>query len=103
MASKKELSFFCVIPAPVILDKELMPNAKLLYGLIAGLENEKGYCWAKNSYFEKSLNCSKDTIIRMLNSLEQKGFIGKEIIYSKQNPSQVIERHLYVKLGVRGE
>lgn len=96
MAANEKMSYYCVIPATVMLDKELPDKAKLLYGHIAGLANERGYCWAVNKYFEDMFDVTERTIIRLLNELIDKKYIYKEIIYSEENTEQIIERRLYL-------
>lgn len=76
-------SYFAVIPASVRYDDTLIPNAKLLYGEITALCNEKGYCWASNDYFASQYKVGKSTIQNWLKSLEDRGFIYREVKYKK--------------------
>ena len=68
-------SYCAIIPASVRYDKRLCPNAKLLYGEITALCNEKGYCWATNAYFSTLYNVSIRSIINWINELENAGHI----------------------------
>lgn len=68
-------SYYAIIPASVRYDKRLCPNAKLLYGEITALCNEKGYCWATNAYFSTLYNVSIRSIINWINELENAGHI----------------------------
>lgn len=71
-----EKSYYAIIPASVRYDKKLCPNAKLLYGEITALCNEKGYCWATNSYFSGLYGVSNRSIVNWINELEQAGHIS---------------------------
>ena len=87
-------AYYAIIPAEVRYAN--IPNgAKLLYGEITALANEKGYSWASNAYFSELYQVGTRTIKRWINILEQNGFIGKEIIY-KEDSKEVDERHLYI-------
>lgn len=81
--NKPQRSYYAIIPASVRYDEELTPNAKLLYGEITALCNEKGYCWATNSYFANLYQKDKSTIIRWLQQLEEKGYITRDVVYKK--------------------
>jgi uncharacterized phage protein (TIGR02220 family) len=88
-------SYYAIIPANVRYDKELTPNAKLLYGEITALCNEKGYCWANNSYFADLYNVSKVSISKWINQLINKQYIYSEIIY-KQGSKEIDKRYIYI-------
>lgn len=88
-------SYYAIIPANVRYDKGLNSNAKLLYGEITALANEKGYCWASNGYFADLYDVSHRTIIRWINDLIDKKYITTEIIY-KENSKEVSERRLWI-------
>jgi DNA-binding transcriptional ArsR family regulator len=89
-------AYYAVIPAEVRYDKELTPNAKLLYGEITALCNEKGYCWATNEYFANLYGVSKITISKWINQLVKKGYIHSEMIY-KEGTKEIISRYLKIK------
>ena len=77
MEDKK--SYFAVIPANVRYDNELPASAKLLYGEITALCNEKGFCWAKNEYFSELYQVSEKTIKRWIGALEKNDYISSKI------------------------
>ena len=77
VAEKK--SYFAIIPANVRYDDDLSANAKLLYGEITALCNEKGYCWASNDYFSQLYGKSTRTIRRWIGDLINKNYIKSEI------------------------
>lgn len=91
MEEKK--SYYAIIPANVRYDVDLTPNAKLLYGEITALCNERGYCWASNDYFAKLYNVSKSSITKWVSALVKKGYIYNEIIY-KEGSKEVLNRYL---------
>lgn len=74
-------SYYAIIPADVRYDKRLTPNAKLLYGEITALCNEKGYCWASNSYFSELYGVSKVSISKWIAALETLGYIKIDMEY----------------------
>ncbi len=87
--------YYAVIPAKVRYSNNLIPSSKLLYGEITALCNEKGFCWASDSYFQKLYGVSRSTIQRWLESLEKEGFITREVIY--KSGSKEIEKR-YIRL-----
>jgi hypothetical protein len=88
-------SYYAIIPANVRYDDELPANAKLLYGEITALCNEKGYCWAGNEYFAKLYNVSKTSISKWIAALIARGYITSEIIY-KEGTKQILNRYIRI-------
>lgn len=88
-------SYYAIIPANVRYDKDLTPNAKLLYGEITALCNEKGYCWASNAYFAELYSVSKVSISKWINQLVEKRYISTEIIY-KEGSKEILNRYLRI-------
>ena len=88
-------SYYAIIPANVRYDKTLPPNAKLLYGEITALCNEKGYCWASNDYFANLYDVSKCTISRWIAKLAKARYINTKISY-KEGTKEIANRYIYL-------
>ncbi|RPJ25970.1 MAG: helix-turn-helix domain-containing protein [Nitrosopumilales archaeon] len=95
MNDEIQKSYFATIPATVRYDKELTPNAKLLYGEITALTNAKGFCWATNNYFSELYNVSKTSISKWINQLQKRGHVDIKINY-KKNSKEIESRHIYI-------
>ena len=90
-----ERSYYAIIPANVRYDENITPNAKLLYGEITALCNEKGYCWATNTYFSELYKVSKRTITDWIKQLINGGYIKSKFKY-KEGSKEIEKRLLYL-------
>ena len=73
-------NYYAIIPANVRYDSDLTANAKLLYGEITSLCNEKGFCWATNEYFSNLYGVSDRTIRSLIKQLQDKKYIKVDLI-----------------------
>jgi len=92
---KENPSFYAVIPAFVRYNKDLSPNAKLLYGEITTLTDKTGYCFASNNYFARVYGVDKSSITHWIKQLADAGYIRQEFIYAEGKPN-ITERRLYI-------
>jgi len=91
MQKQDKKSYYAIISADVRYDSSLAPAAKLLFGEITALCNEKGFCWASNSYFAKLYNKDIQTISRWVQQLIDGRHITSEIDKAAGN-----KRRLYL-------
>lgn len=96
MAENWDGGYYAVIPAEVRYDPDLKPNAKLLYGELTSLCNQKGYCWATNEHFAELYGLSVGTISRLIAQLEQKGYIRSKMAATPRGS----ERRIYAGMFV---
>lgn len=96
---EQQKAYYAIIPANVRYDKDLAPNAKLLYGEITALCNEKGYCWATNQYFAELYGVSVISVKRWVTSLVTKGYVSRRLTY-KPNSKEVDKRILSIDGGI---
>ncbi len=88
-------SYYAIIPANVRYSN-ITPNAKLLYGEITALCNEKGYCWATNEYFANLYGVSKTSVSLWIKELIDHGFVGSTLKY-KENSKEIERRILTIE------
>ncbi len=69
---------YIIMPLEVRNDERLTANAKLLYGDLLFLSQQKGYCYASNSYLAKRANITVRSVIRQIQELKQTGYITAE-------------------------
>ena len=92
---EQQKAYYAIIPANVRYDKDLAPNAKLLYGEITALCNDKGFCWATNQYFADLYKVSKITVSRWISTLNKKGYISIDTLY-REGTKELIGRYIYI-------
>lgn len=66
-------SYGAWIPAPILWDPELPPEAKLFAGRVHALTHKNGYCNASNAFFAKEFGVSGRAVRRWLEQLEHRG------------------------------
>lgn len=91
--------FFAILPANVLYDSNLTPNAKLLYAAITTMTKRHGYCYASNKWFAKPEHFDKTphTISQWVAELEQHGYIRTEITHRPNG--QILGRKIYTSLS----
>lgn len=91
-------NFYAIIPADVRYDEKIPPNAKLLYAEISALIGKEGFCYASNTYFYETFGFSERTVGRLINALEERGYVIRVI--SRDSTGQVEMRKLYLKASM---
>jgi|TARA_R110000764_G_scaffold43051_2_gene96787 hypothetical protein len=87
--------YYAIIPANVRYDKRLPANAKLLFGELTALSNEKGYCWASNRYFADLYEVSVQSISKWISKLNDCGYIVMQLEY-REGTRQV--KHRFIRI-----
>ena len=77
--TENKKSYYAIIPANVRYNSTLPMGAKLLYGEITALCNERGYCWACNSYFADLYEVGSRTISGWVTALHRAKYVHIEI------------------------
>ncbi len=70
---------FIIIPDHIILNKNLSPNAKILYGRIYSFSKQQGHCFAGNKYFKEKHNLAPSTVAKLIAELVKEKLVTSEI------------------------
>ena len=92
---KEQPNFYAVIPSGVRYDKNLTPNAKLLYAEITSLLSMGGECYASNRYFSELYGKNKVTISRWIKELKERGYISVGYTY-KEGSNEIANRYIQI-------
>ena len=95
---KEKPNYYSIIPASVRYDKELTPNAKLLYAEITSLLQMNGVCYASNKYFSELYGKNKVTISRWIKELRERGYISVSYTY-KEGSNEIANRYMQICYG----
>jgi DNA-binding transcriptional ArsR family regulator len=95
MSDTNKKGYYAIIPATVRYDKRLPANAKLLYGELTALSNEKGYCWASNRYFADLYEVSIQSVSKWVSKLNECGYITMQLEY-REGTRQVKNRFIRI-------
>ncbi len=93
---KIQHNWYAVIPAEILLDKGLSSTQKLLVALISNLSNNKGYCYASNSYLADCLDLTTKSVSDNIGKLEKYGIVQRHIVRHKTT-KQVVSRQIKLK------
>lgn len=92
---KEQPNYYSILTADVRYDKDLKPNAKILYSEISALSHSKGFCFANNVHFAELYDVNRATISRWISQLANKEYITIILVY-KPNSKEVKERRLFI-------
>ena len=95
MNNMDKKGYYAIIPASVRYDKRLPANAKLLYGELTALSNDKGYCWAGNDYFAGLYEVSKTSVSKWVSALRDAGYIQIQLEYA-EGTKQILHRYIRI-------
>lgn len=81
--------YYAILTAAVRYDTNLLASEKLLFAEITALCNEKGYCYASNSYFADLYNTTVRTVSAWVSSLGKAGHITYVIDVENGNKRKI--------------
>lgn len=91
---------FLVIQKWMLTELNLKSTELMVYAIIYGFsQDSQGECWASLDYFQLWTGASRSSIIRAINSLEEKGLIERRRREGTTSALRVVERGVKMKRG----
>lgn len=91
---------FLVIQKWMLTDLNLKSTELMVYAIIYGFsQDSQGECWASLDYFQLWTGASRSSIIRAINSLEEKGLIERRRREGTTSALRVVEGGVKMKQG----
>ena len=91
---------FLVIQKWMLTDLNLKSTELMVYAIIYGFsQDSQGECWASLDYFQLWTGASRSSIIRSINSLEEKGLIERRRREGTTSALRVVEGGVKMKRG----
>lgn len=91
---------FLVIQKWMLTDLNLKSTELMVYAIIYGFsQDSQGECWASLDYFQLWTGASRSSIIRAINSLEEKGLIERRRREGTTSALRVVEGGVKMKRG----
>lgn len=92
---------YITVPTAVARDKDLTDGAKMMYGFIASLAQQAGYCFATNAFLAEVTNNAERSVRNYIKNLKDAGYIDVEILYTEKG--EVRERQIRLLTNFKGE
>lgn len=68
------------IPGFIANREDLTRTEKYVYGIVNGLSQKDGYCYASNYYLAQKAGCSESTVTRAVSKIKDLGFWKAEVL-----------------------
>lgn len=96
-APSAQPSYWAVLPAEIRYDDRIPAAAKLLYAEISSLSGRDGFCWATNDYFAALYRITERSVRRLLDALEEQGYIRIE--EKREDHNRLVYRRIFAGLN----
>lgn len=87
-------SYYAVLTGPLLDDRELSANAKILYASITTMTDRKGYCAASNHELADRFGWGERTVTRLVSQLQERGFV-RYVMRTNEETGKT-ERRIYI-------
>lgn len=92
METRVDNGYYITIPTRLLHDDKLKLVDLIVYGMVANLSNQNGYCFATNKYISTAVRRHEITVSKSISNLVANGYLNHV-------ESEFGQRHLYLALA----